>query len=90
MEDNNERGVSFTFQDGSTGDSSNSHHGSISVGFKYQTPNKCHQAFAKYFHTWDDTKVNGIGVGPYSLSVQWTGGDDHRYVASSAGENSKC
>jgi hypothetical protein len=29
------------------------------------------QAFTKYAHTWDDTGINGIGVGPWSLSVQW-------------------
>ena len=29
------------------------------------------QAFAKYAHTWDETSITGIGVGPYSLSVQW-------------------
>jgi hypothetical protein len=90
MDDNNARGASFTFQDGSTGSSSNSHHGTIAVGFKYLRPALCHQAFAKYFHTWKSTSVNGIGVGPYSFSVSWSSADNHWAKAGNAGNNGKC
>jgi hypothetical protein len=34
------------------------------------------QAFAKYAHSWSSTSVNGIGVGPWSLNVQWSSSAD--------------
>jgi len=40
------------------------------------------QAFAKYGHGWTDTAVNGFGVGPYSLSIQWYSAEDRWAVAS--------
>lgn len=40
------------------------------------------QAFSKYAHTWSDTTFNGFGLGPWSLSVQWTAGN-HGWERSS-------
>ncbi|WP_193608257.1 hypothetical protein [Nocardioides lijunqiniae] len=90
MADNNARGAAFMFQDQASSVGSNSTSGSIAVSFRYLQPAKCHQAFAKYWHTWQETAVTGIGVGPYSLSVEWNSHDERWTRAGNAGNNGKC
>ncbi|MGO4255506.1 hypothetical protein [Marmoricola sp. RAF53] len=90
LADNNAHGASYTYVDTATSLGADWYSGTITVGFKYKYPKRCHQAFAKYAHTWSTTKVNGIGVGPYSLSVSWSSSAHRWAVASSTGRNSRC
>lgn len=32
---------------------------------------ECLQAWTTYVHTYDDTEINGISLGPFSLGIQW-------------------
>ena len=91
LEDNSQRGASFTFQDHvflST--MQDNYLGTITVAFRYLHPRRCHQAFAKYAHTWDTTAVNGFGVGPYSFSIQWTRNENKWAKASDAAQDRNC
>jgi hypothetical protein len=90
MIDNNPRGATFFFQDRANTIGADFESGSLVVGFSYQKPNKCHQAFAKYLHTWNDSAITGFGVGPFSFDIQWNSSDKHWTRAGNAGNNGKC
>jgi hypothetical protein len=44
------------------------------------------QAFSKYGHDWSSTDITGFGVGPWSLSLQWSS-STHRWEKSSQPSN---
>jgi hypothetical protein len=94
--DGNSNGVSFTGQDklcfsklgtadcnGAEGESDYSWYSGI-VGMNIADMG-CGtiQAFSKYAHGYGSTAVNGIGVGPWAISVQWSK-TENRWEAVSA------
>ncbi|GAB6927085.1 hypothetical protein JCM10914A_10680 [Paenibacillus sp. JCM 10914] len=53
----------------------NSHYGNFNFYFEFVTPpgsGAKTQHYGTYAHTWDQTSVNSIGIGPYSASFGWT------------------
>lgn len=88
--DGNTSGLSFTGQDklclskqgtadclGTPGQNSYSwHHGYIQMNIDDIGCGTI-QAFAKYAHSWSSTSVNGIGIAPWSISVQWSSTQNH-------------
>lgn len=53
----------------------NSHYGNFNLYFEFVTAPSAGaktQHYGTLAHTWDETSINSIGVGPYSASVGWT------------------
>lgn len=92
MADNSPRGATYTFQDHQevlfpNGDFD---HGAITVSFTPYKEKACHQAFAKYAHSWSTSSLTGFGVGPYSFSLQWSSTAHKWERSSSAGSDWNC
>ncbi len=53
----------------------NAFSGTLVFEFGFFSSNSCHQFFSHLGHTWADSSINSVGVGPYSLSVGWNNSD---------------
>ncbi|WP_134741031.1 hypothetical protein [Nocardioides sp. 503] len=96
--DANASGVGYRFQDKATrtgcdgsgiGVAINSARGQQVISFKKSGKCKTVYGFAKFGHSWDETGINGVGVGPYSVSFQWTKNENSWVVASQPGATAK-
>lgn len=45
----------------------------------------CVQAYSKYGHAWGSTNVNGVGIGPWSISISWSSSVNRWEKSSQAG-----
>ncbi len=84
---NSSYGASYTFRDTWAGQlvgGGVADRGTLTYSFK-PTKGGCLQAYSKYAHAWGATTVNGIGVGPWSLSVSWSNSTNRWEKASQAG-----
>ncbi len=56
-------------------DNYNSHYGIFDLYFEFDdepSDGDRTQYYGSYAHTWDETSINSIGVGPYSASIGWS------------------
>ncbi|MBV6729825.1 hypothetical protein [Nocardioides daeguensis] len=91
----NSYGAGYSFQDkgrnvydmAGTGDNfrTNVRSGQEVISFKKSGTCKSVYGFASYGHTWSSTAVNGVGVGPYSISFQWSTTSNKWTAASQPG-----
>jgi hypothetical protein len=66
------------------------HTGTLTYAFRLSSLSGCTQAFSKYGHDWNSTAVNGFGIGPWSISVQWTSSSSNWTKSSQAGSYGSC
>lgn len=85
---NSAAGAGYTFQDSWFNSALSgwgpAYKGTLTYSFR-PLSSGCLQAFSKYGHTWASTSVNGVGVGPWSISIQWSTSSSRWEPASGAG-----
>lgn len=87
LETNNQYGAGWAFQD--WGYAKLYGHGPTYKGTLTYTlttnSTKCLQAFAKYGHSWNSTKLTGFSVGNYSIGISWNTSSNMWQKSSQAG-----
>jgi len=69
----------------------NQQHGQVVAGFTRTSDGHCHyvQAFSEYGHSWSSTAVTGVGLGAWSVSIQWSNTSNRWPAASQAGGSAR-
>ncbi|WP_155373473.1 hypothetical protein [Catellatospora vulcania] len=88
LETNGQYGAGWAFQDWATSTllgGGDTYRGSLTFAFRFRGGLGCVQAFSRYGHSWDSTALNGFGIGPWSISAQWTSTSSNWGTSSQTG-----